>query len=95
MQDKILKSFNSGNLTTADSLKLNKVMPYEMFENYTTIEFENHQFMTIKKYDEYLKTIYGDYMQLPPVDKRTTHLCDFVDCHKSFEYYLKNKKEIK
>ena len=37
--------------------------------------------MAIEKFDEYLKATYGDYMQLPPVEKRVSH-------HK-FEAYWK------
>lgn len=39
---------------------------------YTTALFEGHEFSIVKRYDEYLKTLYGDYMQLPPEDKRTS-----------------------
>ena len=34
------------------------------------IEFENHMFPVPKGYDGVLKTLYGDYMQLPPPNKR-------------------------
>ena len=33
-------------------------------------EFEGHRFMGVRDYDKYLKQWYGDYMQLPPVEKR-------------------------
>ena len=34
------------------------------------IEFENIKFSAISKYHEYLKYFYGDYMKLPPKNKR-------------------------
>ncbi len=37
------------------------------------VEFEHEYFKGIKNWDFYLKQIYGDYMQLPPVEKRRTH----------------------
>ena len=37
------------------------------------LEFEGHKFKAISNYKEYLSGIYGDYMTLPPEDKRTTH----------------------
>lgn len=40
------------------------------FEEYIDIEFEGYIFKTIKNYDTYLKKIYGDYMELPPKEKR-------------------------
>lgn len=36
-------------------------------------EFEGHQVKIMSGYDDYLRTIYGDYMQLPPEEKRVTH----------------------
>lgn len=42
-------------------------------EDCIDIEFEGHMVRMIRRYDEYLKTIYGDYMKLPPVEKQVTH----------------------
>lgn len=39
-----------------------------------TLEFEEHPFPAPKHYDEYLTQLYGAYMELPPVEQRTTHL---------------------
>lgn len=37
------------------------------------LPFENVFFSAPKEWDWYLKKLYGDYMQLPPEDKRKTH----------------------
>ena len=37
------------------------------------LEFEGVKFPCPSCWDEYLTGIYGDYMQLPPEDKRQTH----------------------
>lgn len=37
------------------------------------LEFEKEHFKGIKNWDLYLKQLYGDYMKLPPVEKRRTH----------------------
>lgn len=37
------------------------------------IEFENHQFKIIKNVDKALNRLYGNYMQLPPENKREHH----------------------
>lgn len=37
------------------------------------VEFEGRTLPAPKKWDEYLKGLYGNYMQLPPEDKRKTH----------------------
>ena len=37
------------------------------------MKFENGRFSAMKGYDEVLHIAYGDYMQLPPVEKRASH----------------------
>lgn len=43
------------------------------FEKEVEVEFEGHKFPAFSCWDSYLKGLYGDYMQLPPVEKRKTH----------------------
>lgn len=43
------------------------------FEDFEYKEFEGLQVRVPKMYHEYLTDMYGDYMQLPPVEKRITH----------------------
>ena len=43
------------------------------FEDTMKISFENTTFSVIKEYDTYLEGVYGDYMKLPPEEKRRTH----------------------
>ena len=38
------------------------------------ILFENHKVMIMNSPEYYLEKMYGDYMQLPPVEKRSSHL---------------------
>lgn len=45
----------------------------EIFEKYTTIEFEGQQLRAICDYDSWLRKAHGDYMQLPPEEKRIPH----------------------
>ena len=42
-------------------------------EEFIDVEFENISVMIYKNYDEILKTTFGDYMIMPPEDKRKTH----------------------
>lgn len=44
-----------------------------LFESYAPMEFEGRKFMALTEYDAFLHKIYGDYMQLPPEEKRVTH----------------------
>lgn len=45
------------------------------------LEFEGHTFLVPHNYDNYLRTIYGNYMEIPPEDKRKVHLVNvkFLD----------------
>lgn len=49
------------------------VMKSEKFAHLIELPFEGKQFLAIEDYDEWLTLIYGDYMQLPPENKRITH----------------------
>ena len=42
-------------------------------ENVIEATFEGHNVCIMQGYDEYLSCVYGDYMQLPPEEKRVTH----------------------
>ena len=46
------------------------------------IEFEGLNFMVIKEYDKFLRAIYGDYLVLPPEDKR-------IPSHSFHKYFWK------
>jgi len=48
-------------------------LPRECFDEYIEKDFEGHTFKIFKKYDLYLTQLYGDYMTLPPPEKRKTH----------------------
>ena len=52
----------------------------EVFDSSLLLSFEKESFEVPILYQEYLKNTYGDYMQLPPVEKRIGH---------SFEAYWK------
>lgn len=49
------------------------IIEKSVYENYIDIEFEGHSFKCIRDFDHYLSHVYGDYMKLPPVEKRATH----------------------
>jgi lipopolysaccharide cholinephosphotransferase len=49
------------------------VFKKEWFENAIDVPFENIKIKIPGSYDEYLKFLYGDYMQLPPPQERTSH----------------------
>ena len=49
------------------------VFPRKMLSECSFHRFESGEFPIPKDYDKYLTKIYGDYMKLPPGEKRVTH----------------------
>lgn len=45
----------------------------QAFEEYEDAQFEDITVSILKGYDEYLTKLYGDYMKLPPEEKRVNH----------------------
>lgn len=62
-----------GKLYYKHPLKERYGMPKRWFLNTQEFEFEGKKLMGLKDYDEYLKFSFGDYMKLPPEDKREQH----------------------
>ena len=50
-----------------------------LFDEWKYHKFENLECRIPKRYDEYLTTLYGDYMQIPPVEKREKHIIYELD----------------
>ena len=48
-------------------------MPKRWFFNLQEFDFEGKRLVGLKDYDEYLTFSFGDYMTLPPVEKREQH----------------------
>ena len=44
------------------------------FQDYQLTSFEDSHFYIIKAYDRVLTTVFGDYMQIPPQEKRVSHV---------------------
>ena len=61
-------------VTTLTNGEFHKLAPKECFDGFQWLEFEGIKFKGPKDYDTYLHCLYkGDYMQLPPEDKRVQH----------------------
>lgn len=63
-----------------------ELFPKRYFEGNSELEFEGLKFKGPIDYEKVLKTLYGDYMQLPPKEKRVSH-------HR-YEAYWKNEHEL-
>ncbi|CYU15216.1 LicD family protein [Streptococcus suis] len=50
-----------------------EIMLKSTFLEYSSVEFEKHQFEMIEDYNTYLVQHYGNYMELPPIEKQISH----------------------
>ena len=66
---------------------LNRAIPQEYYSKAVLTDFEGEKFYIPEKYDEILKIWYGDYMKMPPLEKRVPHNLDKV-------YRLKDEIEL-
>lgn len=58
-----------GNFTAWTRIK----EPMHVFDSFVEVSFEGKMYDVPVGYDEWLRNFYGDYMQLPPEEKRVTH----------------------
>lgn len=62
--------------------------PKEIFSEVIYKEFEGYQMPIPVGYDQYLKTVFGNYMELPSMEKRVTcHDSIKVDCKNGYKCY--------
>ncbi len=65
-----------------------EVMPKSYFGEPTLYDFENIKTYGVEDADKYLTNVYGDYMKLPPVEKRVTHH-DYIEFNLDKSYLEK------
>lgn len=76
--DKISRKYENyssswvGILAPTDN-KIDWRVPNVWFSNYTQLYFEGRKFQVIARYSDYLDRIYGNWRELPPVNKQTSH----------------------
>lgn len=71
-----------------DGLK-SMVSRTEVLGDPTPILFEGKEVMGLKDNDAYLKKLFGNYMQLPPEDKRHIHCFHYLDFDHPYREYKK------
>lgn len=53
--------------------EMRMVCDKKVFNDFIDVEFEGRKYKAPVGYDEWLRVMYGDYMQLPPVEERVSH----------------------
>lgn len=76
--DSVMKAYPFGTSEYAGSVSCThngtrEIFRRELFENYTELDFEGCRFSAFADWETFLSQQYGDYMQLPPENKRLTH----------------------
>ena len=85
--------YNTCNLAASYTDGYKKILPKHIVDEYCPYTFEGHTVMGIKNYDTYLKCMYGDYMTIPPVEKRIQHNFYYLDLHTPYREYKKANKD--
>lgn len=65
------------------------VFDYADFASTIELPFEDTTMRIPIGYDHYMTTEFGDYMKLPPEEKRITHNTAIVDLNKPYKEYIK------
>ena len=93
-----LRTVHGNSLGDYSTALVNEVFPKSWFEKALEIPFEDTTISVPIGYHSFLTYLYGDYMQLPPEEKRKTHCPYFVDLGRSLnreELMKKYKSDLK
>ena len=66
-----------------------EIVPSEWYGEGCELEFEGLTVRAPRDHHRWLTQVYGDYMQLPPVEKRVGHhYCDVIDLDRPYTEYM-------
>lgn len=71
-----------------------EIMPKSYLGKPTLYKFEDTELYGPENKHEFLKHVYGDYMQMPPIEKQTSHhLHEYLDLDLPFQEYYRLTQE--
>ena len=65
------------------------IVPSNLFNDYILYNFDEYKFYGIRNADEYLRLVFGDYMKLPPLEKRIPHHFVYLNLELPYNNYTK------
>lgn len=71
---------NLSGIPTGRKHYFGEILPKSTYLPIIYAEFENNQAPIPGDFDKYLRNLYGDYMQIPPPEKRERHMIVEVQC---------------
>ena len=69
------------------------IVPSFLFDDYQFYDFDGFKYMGMKNADKYLRLVFGNYMELPPEEKRVPPHIDFMDLHLPYREFLRQKNK--
>lgn len=92
--DKIIFPWRSAKVSAEGWYR--NIFNYEDFRDSQEIPFEDTTISVPVGYESYLRMDFGDYMKLPPEDKRiSSHSqCAIIDLYKPYSYYAQHQELI-
>lgn len=93
-RERLYTSFKSGTLIANHSgaWGVKEIVPAEWYGEGKILTFEGLTVRAPAHYELWLTQVYGDYMQLPPVEKRVTHhYTDVIDLDTPYTKYMKKE----
>lgn len=74
-----IRALKGSTLRCYNTALTNEVFEKNWFERPISVPFEDTTIYVPNGYHEFLSALYGNYMQLPPVEKRVSHPVYFID----------------
>ena len=92
----LFKSTEEGNMIAnyCGAWGQKEIVPANWYGDGVILNFEGIKVRAPKEYDKWLNQVYGDYMRLPPEEKRIPrHSVEIIDLEKSYEFYVYGDKK--
>lgn len=71
-----------------------EVVQASIYTKRVKYEFEGYSFYGPFSYDLYLSSLYGEYLQLPPIEKRVSHHdYEYINLNMPYKKYINQKSE--